>query len=424
ARDRVVVARRQLGAQFAQAAVELAALAAHALERLHERGGLGAPGFERQRQRVRGLARLARGGAGGVAGLDQAAALVLQRLPGGSELGHARDRILELRPRLARLLAAAGGGRGQLLELGVDAFDAVARRLQPALLALQLAGQLGHAAVGQVQPALRVLALLLGGEQAVAPGADAALEFVLALLQFLDLRAQRLDLALAQQRALLGRARAQHPYPAGAQALTVAGDDRMIGIPVRVQPRLQGARLVEGFGHVQATQQAPDRQRPAHLRRQRGGRETGVVAVVIGMRGRHQRQPALAQFAQRHDQRLGAVDQHAFDQQAERAFDRGLPAGVHLQPPAHARGRIQAALAQPFDRRTLLLAERGVLQGFQRRQPAALFLRLLAHLGQLALRGALLVLQLGDRLLALFEVGVERVERGLLLLVPRLDAGE
>src|SRR5690606_15556669 len=80
--------------------------------------------------------------------------------------------------------------------------------------------------------------------------------------------------------------------------------------------------------------------------------------------------------------------------------------------------------AQPFDRRALLLAQRRVLQGFQRRQPAALFLRLLAHLGQFVLRRALLVLQFGDGLLALLEFGVEGVERSLLFLVLRLDAGE
>src|SRR5690606_34126821 len=47
-----------------------------------------------------------------------------------------------------------------------------------------------------------------------------------------------------------------------------------------------------------------------------------------------------------------------------------------------------------------------------------------AHFGELVLRGALLVLQLGDGLLALFQIGVEGLERGLLLLVLRLDAGE
>src|SRR3546814_15564226 len=84
---------------------------------------------------------------------------------------------------LARLLAAGVEGFDQMLDFTVDPGDAVARRFQPALLALQLAGQFGDAAMGHVQPALRVLALLLGRQQAVAPGGDAALEFVLALLQ-------------------------------------------------------------------------------------------------------------------------------------------------------------------------------------------------------------------------------------------------
>src|SRR3546814_1041609 len=55
-RGRVFVAGRELGRQFAQAAVELAALAAHAFERLRERSDLGALGLEGQRQCVRGLA--------------------------------------------------------------------------------------------------------------------------------------------------------------------------------------------------------------------------------------------------------------------------------------------------------------------------------------------------------------------------------
>src|SRR3546814_7539298 len=97
----------------------------------------------------------------------------------------------------------------------------------------------------------------LGRQQAVAPGGDAALEFVLALLQGLDFDAQGLDLAFAQQRALLGRSRAQYPHPPGAEALDVAGDHGF----ALATPRLQRARLVQGFGHVQARQQLAARQR-------------------------------------------------------------------------------------------------------------------------------------------------------------------
>ena len=301
------------------------------------------------------------------------------------------NRVLQLRARLARLLAAGVERLDQLRDFGVDLLDAAARRIEPALLALQLAGEFGHAAMGEVQRALRVLALLFGGEQAVAPGADAAFEFVFALLQRFDLGAQRLDLALAQQRALLGRAGTQHAHPAGAEALAVAGDDRF----AIAQPRLQRARFGQRLGHVQLGQQAADRQRALHLRRQRGRREIGIAG-----RGRDQREAAFAEVAERFDQRFRAVDQHAFDQLPERAFDRVFPAGFDLQAFADARGGIQPALLQPCDGRALLLAQRRVLQRFQRGQPAALFLRLLAHFGELGLRRALLVLQLGHGLLA------------------------
>jgi hypothetical protein len=312
-----------------------------------------------------------------------------------------RDTAVSSVARDSRVWAGARLDRlGQLRQLRVDPFDPVARRIQPALLALQLPGEFRDAAVRQVQRALDVLALLFGGQCLVAQRTDLRVEFALALRQRFDPRAQRLDLLLAQQRALLGRARAQHPHPAGTQALAVAGDDRF----ARAQPRQHRARIGEGFGGVQPGQQPADRGRPAHFRGQRR-RRAGHVVLIRG----HQGQPAFSQFAQRVDQRLGRLDQDALDQLPERGFDRVLPARFHLQLPAHARGRIQPAPAQPFHRRTLLLPERGVLQRFQRRQPAAHVLAVLADLGQLALRLALSLLQVGHRLLAGLDLGGEAV---------------
>src|SRR5690606_32243964 len=77
--------------------------------------------------------------------------------------------------------------------------------------------------------------------------------------------------------------------------------------------------------------------------------------------------------------------------------------------------------AQPLHRRALLLSERRVLQRLQRGQAAALLLRLAAHVAELGLRGTLLVLQLGDRLLARFDLGGHAVERRLLFVVLRLQ---
>src|SRR5690606_35660995 len=201
------VALRELRREFAQTAVDLAALSAHALQRLRQRGGLRALGLDGQRQRMRGFGGSACGLAGSIAGLAQACALGIQRRACVLELGHARHRLVQPRARLARLRAAGLERLGELRGVGVDLLDPPARRLQPALLALQLAGELRHATVRQVQRALRVLALLFGDQRAVAPRRQSALEFLLAVLELLDLAAQRLDLALAQQRALLGRAK-------------------------------------------------------------------------------------------------------------------------------------------------------------------------------------------------------------------------
>ena len=409
------VAFRQLRSQVGEPGVELAALAAHALQRLRQGDDLRALRFDRQCQRVRGFARFARGSPGLVAGFGERAAFGIERLARAFELRHLRDRVLELRTGLARLFATGVERGHQLRHVGIDALDAVARRIQPALLALQLPGQFRHAAVGVVGSALRILALLFGGEQAVAPGGDAALEFGFTVLQVGDLAAQRLDLAFAQQGALLGRAGTQDAYPAGTEALALAGDDRF----AVAQLRQHRARIGQRFGRVQFRQQATDRDRPLHFRRQRGRRECDGIVLR-----RNQRQATFAEFAERIDQGFRRLDQHAFDQLAERAFDRVLPARFDHQLFADARGGIESALAQPFGRRALLLPERGVLQRLQRRQPAARGLRLLADFRQLGLRGALLVLQLGDGVLARFDFGVQAFERGLLRVVLDLDAGE
>ena len=181
------VAVGQLRGKFTEAAVELATLAAHAVERLGQRSNLGALRFQRQRQRVGGVARLAGHAAGLVARLGQAAAFGIEFLPGVLQLGHPHDRLFLAAAGLAALLAGAIERLRQLCQFGFDLLDPPARRVQPALLALQLAGQLGDAAVSHVQRALGILALLLGGEQAVAHLGQAGLEFLFARLQGLDL---------------------------------------------------------------------------------------------------------------------------------------------------------------------------------------------------------------------------------------------
>src|SRR5690606_2240056 len=247
-------------------------------------------------------------------------------------------------------------------------------------------------------------------QRTVAPRGDAALEFLLALLQCLDLAAQRLDFALAQQRALLGGPGAQHPHPAGADALARAGDHRF----AVSESRQQRARLGQGVGRVQLGQDPADRRRALDLGRQRGRRAIHGVRSSLD-----QGQPAFAEFAQRVHQRFRRLDQHALDQLPERAFDRVLPARLDHQRLADPARRVQPTLPQPFHRRALLLAERCRLEGLQRGQPATLLLRLPAHVAELGLGRALLVLQLGHRLLAGLDFRGEAVERRLLFVVLR-----
>lgn len=148
---------------------------------------------------------------------------------------------------------------------------------------------------------------------------------------------------------------------------------------------------------------------PLHLGRQRGRCEVGVVAGTG-----HQRDAAVTQLAQRIDQLLRRIHQHAFDQLPQCTFDRIFPAAFDRDALADARRRIQTARLQPRHRRALLLAERGLLQGFQRRQPTTCGLRLLAHLGQFALACPLLFLQPAERVLARFDLLGQPVQRGLL----------
>ena len=225
---------------------------------------------------------------------DSRATLGVERLPGVLEFGHPGDRVLLARARLAGLVTPALQGRGDLLELGVDAFDARARRVEPALLALQLAGQFRHAAMAVVGRALRVLALLFRQQQAVAPGADPAIEFLLALLQVFDLRAQRLDLPFAQQRTLLRRAGPDDACPSRAKLLARTGDDRF----ALRQPGQQGARRRHVLGEMQPRQQPQDRARPPDLRGERRRRD----CIPIAARRIHQRDAAFVETCQRLDQ--------------------------------------------------------------------------------------------------------------------------
>ena len=114
----------------------------------------------------------------------------------------------------------------------------------------------------QIQRTLRILALLFCGEHLVAQPGQVAFQFAFASDMRLDVRAQRLDLFLAQQCTLLGGTGAQHAHPTLSKTLAGTGDD---GLAI-AEPRLQAARIGQRFCSVQARQQATNRARPLHFR--------------------------------------------------------------------------------------------------------------------------------------------------------------
>jgi hypothetical protein len=214
----------------------------------------------------------------------------------------------------------------------------------------------------KVQRALRVLAQLLGLEQAILQSAQGFVAARLGLRQRLDLGAQLLDLGFARERTLLSFAAAQHAQPAGAQPLAAAGDGGLAFAQRRQQRLRRGGVLDRAHRHEQGAQCG----RAAHVR----GQRTGGSGEIAGG-GIEQRDAALRQSGQRGKLRRRILDQHGLEQAAEHGLDRALPAGIHFEGFAQAGIAGEFVRAQPVKRDVLFLAERGVLQGFERGQAAA-----------------------------------------------------
>jgi hypothetical protein len=134
------------------------------------------------------------------------------------------------------------------------------------------------------------------------------------------------------------------------------------------------------------------------------------------------RRPAqcgLAEFAEGVDQAGRVIDQHAFDQLAERTFHRVFPTGIDVQAFADTRRRTRAPSARPRPRPAP--AQRGLLQGFQRGQATAQAVGLLAQFGQFVLAIALLFLHGRHALLAQLDVFAQFIQRGLLRVVLQVQ---
>ncbi len=167
---------------------------------------------------------------------------------------------------------------------------------------------------------------------------------------------------------------------------------------------------------MQVRKQATDRRRAAHACRQRSR-----CSLDVGTRAGNQRNVAIAEFAEGINQAARVIDQHAFDQLAERAFHRVFPAGIHVQAFADTRCRIQPTRLQPRHGSALLLAQRGLLQGFQRGQATAQAVGLLAQFGQFVLAIALLFLHGRHALLAQLDVFAQFIQCSLLRVVPQVQ---
>ncbi len=167
---------------------------------------------------------------------------------------------------------------------------------------------------------------------------------------------------------------------------------------------------------MQAGQQAADGGGPLDLGGQRGRGDLERAGV-----GGDQGDAPVAELGQGADELFGGVDQDALDELAERAFDSVFPAVLDAEAFADAGAGIQPVLLEPSDGGALLLAEGGLLQGFERGQAAARGLGLLADVGQFGLAGALAVLQAGDGFLAGFDLFGQAIKRGLLGFVLQLQ---
>ena len=161
------VAFGELRGEFAQARVELAALAAHALQRLRQARRSARAAIPRVSASACAASRDSRAALRAASRASRKrAALGVERLARVFELGHAARPRLPSCARASRACSRLASSVATSCASSASMrLDAAARRIQPALLALQLAGEFGHAAMRQVQRALRVLALLLGGEQ-------------------------------------------------------------------------------------------------------------------------------------------------------------------------------------------------------------------------------------------------------------------
>jgi len=226
-------------------------------------------------------------------------------------------------------------------------------------MALQLAGQFGLTAVRVVQLALRVVAGPLGFELARAQILQACGGGLDVRFEGFHLCVQRADFALAGEHAHLVALRATHARPTRPQPFAGTGDYRL---PEGRRRKLGKSlpRFVQRFGSYYMTQNHHGGHRTAHLRGQRAD-----VGWPIALGGIEQGDVGLFERAECAGRVSRIVYQHAVHEAGQHGFHRGFPAGFHLQRLAQPACLAEAEPLQPRAGRGFILAERGVLQGFQ-----------------------------------------------------------
>jgi len=156
-------------------------------------------------------------------------------------LAHARDRMLLARAHFACLVLIGRDAGLDLRDLGIDLHQPRLGGLDPAALALHLAGQFGRAAVYRVEVALRIVARTLGFGLASPDRVDLAGERIDALLQFVNMLTHDLDFALTPQHAGLRATATQHARVARTDPLAGRRDRGL----VRRKLRRETLSLVE-----------------------------------------------------------------------------------------------------------------------------------------------------------------------------------
>jgi hypothetical protein len=266
--------------------------------------------------------------------------------------------------------------------------------------------------MGLLQRLLQLFALLLlvtqrGTQRGIARlgGADPVSEFD-------DARVELAQLLLAGQDATMGVILARHAQPVGTEPETVTGDHRL----VRREAAAQGQRPFQVLGGVDAGEQRRDARPVDQLAAQQLGRSAQRCRGHA--RVDQEQVPSLEPGRGRGMVReVGDADR--LERRSEHGLERVLPARFRAQPLCQAWCIGQPGVLEPGHGAGVGLAQRRLLQRFERglAAPGALQLvtqpvELLAHRQAVVAQRLDALAQGGVLLFALLDLGLARVALG------------